>query len=209
MFMYNNGGFATVLWGVEDEVLVNRFGVGCFVLTGFLLVFLGFSLRVNAMSLFDFMKICVFSDVRGVVTLNGEVISGASITREAKVVFNGKEYVDTATTDKNGEFSFPVLNASSVNTVLPSAKLVNQNISISYEGKTYTAWQMVKQNYQYGGELNSYTGSKLPADATPLDIVCELSNDDKVRKAGNHRYTVLTGICRWQGELEPSVDVEK
>lgn len=44
--------------------------------------------QVSAMSLFDFMKVCVFTDVSGVVTLEGKPVAGARIVRTATLVLS-------------------------------------------------------------------------------------------------------------------------
>jgi len=149
----------------------------------------------KAMAFFDFMKINVFSDVDGIVTLNGEPVSGATVKQYAEVEFNSNKFNREVVTDSQGRFHFDAIYARTMNTFLSSANMVSQLITIHYEGRSYDAWRKVKGNYDYGGELNNIKdivgerdemkvfSNKLSSaqggeKIIPLNFTCELTDDD-------------------------------
>ena len=153
------------------------------------------------MGLFDFLNIDVLTDLEGVVTVAGKPASGVKVVLNVRVVFNDDKVEVISETTSDGRFHFDAIKMKSVNSFLPSAKMVEQKITFLYEGKTYLGWEMVKNNYQYNGELNDLSESVKPADIIPLSLLCDLNNESITRKAGTHEHVALTGICRWQGEL--------
>ncbi len=153
------------------------------------------------MALFDFLKICVFTDVSGMVTLDGNPVEGAKIMQAAKVSFNNDEFFGEAITNENGEFRFPAIYAKTINRFLPSANAVSQLITIEYQGNVYQAWQSVKPNYDYDGELNDIhellgerdrsrafpnkLSEEKRAQILPFHLICELSRKDtEVKQLG-------------------------
>ena len=154
------------------------------------------------MGFFDFLKIDVLTEVNGVVTLAGEPVSGAKIVLNVRIVFNDEKFNITTETDTAGRFHFDLIKAKSINTFLPSAKMVNQKITISHQGKDYLAWDMVKNNYDYNGELNDLSEPANKTQIIPLTLICELNNETNTRKAGTHDHIALTGMCRWEGEQQ-------
>jgi len=164
------------------------------------------------MALFDFMKINVFSDVDGIVTLNGEPVSGATVKQYAEVEFNSNKFNREVVTDSQGRFHFDAIYARTMNTFLPSANSVIQKITIEYSGKQYQAWKSIKNNYDYDGELNdvkAFVGERAEAKVfpnkvssknsgvtlTPIDLKCELSKDDSEIKSMGGAKTSVVGLC--------------
>ena len=166
------------------------------------------------MAIFDFMKICVFTDVDGVVMLEGKPVSGTKLVRTAKVVFNNDEFKDEAITDSEGRFHFDAIYSRSMNAFLPSEKLVSQQITIHHNNKLFDAWRSVKHNYNYNGELNVFKDisgaldKNLKTDSNGLPVVpfflsCELTDDSSYARAAgrNNEGNVVVGLCRWPGEI--------
>lgn len=164
------------------------------------LFFLFISTQVNAMGLFDFLKINVLSDVNGVVTLNGQPVSGVKVVLNVRIVFNNEKIEVVTETDINGKFHFDAINSKSINTILPSAKMIDQRITFHYQGKEYLGWDMVKNNYDYNGELNDLSEPENRNNLIPFNLSCELNDKSTTRRSGTHEHIALTGICRWEGE---------
>ncbi|MFC1750469.1 DUF6795 domain-containing protein [Pseudomonadota bacterium] len=179
------------------------------------------------MSLFDFLKVCVFTDVEGVVTFEGHPVSGAKVVRTAEVIFNGKKFSDETTTDIEGRFKFGAIYTHSINTFLPSEKMIHQDIFIHHENKKFHGWKSTKHNYNYNGELNrmdkisgelkitdpenTYTTQVTKINERdpqpkfiPFILSCELTNDEEnYRFPGNHSLSgSANGLCLWPNEVK-------
>lgn len=165
--------------------------------------------QVSAMSLFDFMKVCVFTDVSGVVTLEGKPVAGARIVRTATLVFNGKKFKDETTTDAEGRFQLGAIYARTINKVLPSEDFVDQKVVIYYQDKEYPAWELRKWNYDYNGELNRISSEVIHnLKIIPFALACELTDRVRITKPASNRLSLIGGLCVYQGELiyESNVD---
>lgn len=132
------------------------------------------------MGMFDFLKVCLFSEVNGVVTQDGKPIAGAEIIRTAE--FNNKAYIDSTMTDTHGRYYFNARFINSINKILPIEPRVPQKISIRYHNKEYLGWDMDKRDYEINGEIDR-----------KLDLVCELSKEPEMKKLGISGY--VDGIC--------------
>ena len=164
------------------------------------LLFLTCSSQGNAVGLFSFLDIDVFTELDGIVTLAGKPLSGVQVTLNVLVTFNNEKFEITTTTDDAGRFHFDSIRAKSVNAFLPSAKMVKQEIKLSVDGKKYLAWNMTKNNYNFNGELNDLSNQENKGHIIASKINCELNNANITRKAGTHEHVALSGICRWLGE---------
>ena len=131
------------------------------------------------MGLFDFMKVCLFSEVNGVVTLEGKPVAGAEIVRSAEI--NDKPYTDKTVTDENGRFHFDAMYTHSVNKILPMEPVIPQKILIKPQGHEYLAWEMTKHDYGINDEIKM-----------PIRLACELLNKESGKEYGP---TVVWGIC--------------
>jgi len=147
-----------------------------------IVLLLSITTLVLGMGLFDFMKVCLFSEVGGVVTLAGKPVAGVELVRTAK--FDDKDYTDKTTTDAQGKFHFDPVFSTSLLKWDPS---IFQTIILHYQGKEYIGWKLMRTNYELNGELDD---NKLLTN-----MLCELSieptkKDQLVRRPVN-------GICKW------------
>jgi hypothetical protein len=138
-----------------------------------------------SMSLLKGSEVCVFSAMKGIITLQGKPVAGAKIVRKVAWKDEAGESEET-TTNANGEFEFAVMNRS-LRQVLPAQFVATQEINVHYDGKDYLIWTMGKMDKSEYGEL----GGK------PENFRCELS-DDLVR------VEVPVGLlgtrCIWERE---------
>ncbi|MDF1641125.1 MAG: hypothetical protein P1U76_09215, partial [Thalassolituus oleivorans] len=77
-----------------------------------LLVFLTLSLSASgalSMSLFEPEKVCLFSAISGVITLNGEPTKGAHVKRMVEKFYSSGHNTDETMTDDNGYFELPAV----------------------------------------------------------------------------------------------------
>jgi hypothetical protein len=140
--------------------------------------------EVSAMGLFDFLKVCLFSEVNGVVTLEGRPVAGAELVRTAKI--GEKTHVDRTTTDENGRFSFPEMYAHSLNKIAPVEPFIAQKITILADSREFLAWSGNKRNYDLDGEIYR-----------PLKFNCEITNKDELLEFDKSiSISIYHGICR-------------
>lgn len=153
-------------------------------------------LRISAMSLFDAMNVNLFSEMKGIVTLEGKPVAGALITRTA-IPNNGKEYTDHTKTDDEGRFHFNKMETRMFLKLLPSEPSVNQTVVIEYSDNSYIAWETGAAGDTNKGELNEMDviGTDKEID---IDLTCELTAESTY-KAGAYT-TVISGICSWYGQ---------
>jgi len=132
------------------------------------------------MGMFDFMKVCLFSEVNGVVTREGKPLAGVKLVRSAEI--NDKTHTDSAVTDAQGRFHFDAKFTKSVNAILPVEPFIYQKIFIHHDGKEYRAWEVDKRNYDENGEIKQ-----------PLKLSCELTDSDEKKWFGPR---AVLGICK-------------
>jgi hypothetical protein len=131
--------------------------------------------------MFDNFKLCIFSEVRGIVLDHGRPVPGAKIVRTFDWHWTDETGRDEATTNEKGEFRMPAIFRTTVfGALIPHEPFVFQKISIVLDGKEIRAWATDKRDY----ELNSETGGK------PPNITCRLENEVK------HRGRIY-GICEF------------
>jgi len=137
---------------------------------------------VISMRLNDYMKICLFSEVGGVVTMAGKPVAGVEITRTAS--YDEKDYTDKTTTDEHGRFHFDPIFSKSLLKWDPS---IFQTIDLYYQGKKYEGWETTRGDFDLNGELD---------DHKPIiNLVCDL---DKAPSPKDQltRHSVF-GVCKW------------
>ena len=158
----------------------------------FLLLLLNTS-QVNAMGLFDFFTIHVFSPVTGVVTLNGEPVEGAEIVRTADHE-EDKIYTDSVKSDIEGKFSFNDISTFSLRPIMLGT-IIRQKIIIKHNGYEYLAWRTVKHSNHKYGELND----KDNPEPIKLNLRCELTDDQSKKRIVNLKYLngIVVGLCEW------------
>ena len=131
------------------------------------------------MSMFDAFKVYLFSEVNGVVTLEGQPVVGAEVIRSANY---GKAYTDKAITDKEGKFFFSEMTTSKISALLPGQHVIDQSIIIRNQNKEFKAWELTR--------VGSGPNAELGID---LNLLCELGNEYAKQESN---YKVFWGICR-------------
>lgn len=136
--------------------------------------------KVEAMSILDVGKTCVFSEVNLRLLLNGEPVSNAKVTRQWNW---NKPGSDEGVTDSGGLISFPAIFESSISRLLPIEIVIGQQLSIHINGEEKVFWTNAKrepeENAEYGGAA--------------FQLVCELSDEETVHK--DYGSLMLT-MCR-------------
>lgn len=100
-------------------------------------------------------KMCLFSEVKGVVVKQGLAVEGAVVEQEFRWAWNDEVGLVQTKTDAEGKFSFPaVIRSSFLGSLLPHEPMITQTILIKHEGNVYKAWMFDKGNYKENGELN-------------------------------------------------------
>jgi hypothetical protein len=96
-------------------------------------------------------KLCLFSEVRGVVLANGSPAADATVERTWD--WGRKPGSDRARTDAEGRFALPaVLRRSLLASILPHEPVIRQEMHIEHGGERRQAWLFVKHNYEVDGE---------------------------------------------------------
>ena len=143
-------------------------------------------LKVGIVMGFRPFQICMFSEVNAVVTLHGKPVAGAEIVRTSNEL-DSKVYTDKTTTDAQGRFHFNALWVFSLRHFMPLLHpMVEQHITIYYQGKAHMGFDHSKNGYGHNEELD---------DDKPLNFTCELSDEPSIKYqevAGN-----IKGICKW------------
>ena len=126
-------------------------------------------------------KMCLFSEVNGVVLRNGKPVEGAVVEREAFWRWKQQRIRDSATTNEQGEFKLPMVERASIlGSFLPHEPVIEQGILIHVGREEFEAWGFIKRNYRVNGE----------ADGKPLHMVCELTGEP-VRRGKVYGLCVL------------------
>ena len=141
---------------------------------------------VRAMSLGDIGKVCLFSKMTGIITLDGKPVVNARLIRTVNL---SKPEVDETRTDENGYFEFPAIFKRTIAKHLPQEFASNQDIIVHYQGKQYSIWSSVKRT----PDENSESRGK------PLDVKCELNSDEKIIKVNN---SPIFTLCTWDVEQD-------
>lgn len=148
--------------------------------------------QVNAMGFLDFMKIYIFSEVDGVVLMEGKPVNGAKVVRTAD--FKDKIYTDTVVTDKSGRFHFNDISTFSMRL---SETSILQKMVIFYQENEYLAWELLKRNDNHYGELNDPEAPE--KTIRKLNLTCELTENQNKKQVVNFKFGNKTvyGLCRW------------
>ena len=127
----------------------------------------------------------MFSEVEGEVVRNGTPVLGATIEREYRWSWNGKQGADTTTTDSAGRFRLPELTQGSwFSGLVPHEPVIQQRLTIRHEGKPYEAWVYIKHNYDRKGELGGRA----------LRLHCDLATEARRVETGPYGDGYF-GIC--------------
>ena len=124
-------------------------------------------------------KMVIWSAMKGRVMMNNKPAAGAILSRNFFWHWKSERGSDQATTNAAGEFSFPaILRGSLLGSLLPHEPVIEQEMTIQYEGKTYKAWGLFKHTYDDNGE----NGGR------PIDVTCRL-------EAERAMHGEVYGIC--------------
>jgi hypothetical protein len=128
----------------------------------------------------SFMKIkCLFSEVNGVVLLNGTPVKNAEVERYYNWQGPDKSNREIVKTDSQGRFSFSAVYDNTIlASIFPHNPSIQQEINIRYQGKEYEAYMLMKGDYEENSELNGKS----------LTLKCNLQ-DEPSRVGGFY------GIC--------------
>ena len=136
------------------------------------------------MSIMDAGKVCLFSKISGVVTLNGKPVVNAQLTRTASL---SKNRTDTARTDENGYFEMPSVFERTITKFLPQEFVAKQVIEVNYDNHQYDIWSGVKRTPEENAE----------SKGQPLQVSCELSSDKTLKQVNNNP---IISRCTWAAE---------
>ncbi|MGD8176853.1 DUF6795 domain-containing protein [Marinimicrobium sp. ARAG 43.8] len=140
------------------------------------------------MGLLNAGKVCLFSEISGVITLNGEPAAGAELTRTANL---NKDKVDYTTTDDSGHFKMPAVFQRTVTQFLPQEFVAKQEIYVSYQGTQYRMWSGVKRKPEENVESRG----------EPLVVHCELRLEEENYKRIDG--SPIFSLCTWNAEPDP------
>ncbi|CAA0109067.1 Uncharacterised protein [BD1-7 clade bacterium] len=99
---------------------------------------------------------------------NDQPMPGVVIERRWVWGWNGKQGMDTVTTDSNGHFEFPeVIAAAGTAAFLPHEPDIQQVIRAKMPSGELEIWVASKRNYSLNGEL----------DGRPIQVKCYLDRE--------------------------------
>lgn len=141
---------------------------------------------VITVSFTDAGRVCLFSNMSGMITLNGEPVAGARLVRTVDL---SKPQTDETTTDDNGRFEFPAVFTRTITKFLPQEFVSKQAIVVHHEGQEYRMWSGVKRK----PEENTESRGK------PLVVQCELTSEEKMISVNN---SLIFSLCTWDVEAD-------
>jgi len=144
------------------------------------------------MGLSDAGKVCLFSKMSGVITLDGQPASNARLVRTVNL---NKDIVDETTTDENGNFEFEAQFTRTITKFLPQEFVASQVILVHHEGKEYEMWAGVKRKPE----------ENIESRGKPLIVKCELNSERKVIEVNS---SPIISLCTWDVEPDPKLDIE-
>jgi len=132
------------------------------------------------MALSDAGKVCLFSEISGVITLDGKPVADAKLIRIAN---HGKDITDETTTDANGQFRMPAVFSRTLTGILPMEFVGKQYIIVQHNGKEYKIWDGVRRSVEINAE----------ARGKPLVVQCDLNRPvDHISVDGSIYFTMCT-----------------
>ena len=143
------------------------------------------TVMASTMGFFDYIKVCLHSEVSGVVTLQGKPVVGAEITR--LTIWRGESHTTSTTTDAQGHFKIDPLFTTSF--FQPWVGFtITQKLTIRYQDKEYIVWQGWKRNKDLNGEFT---------DQKPHPLTCELTAESRTTGEGLPANRFVETICTW------------
>lgn len=151
------------------------------------------SVGVCGMALSDTGKVCLFSEISGVITLDGKPVANAKLIRTAN---HGKDITDETTTDANGHFTMPAIFSRTLTGILPMEFVDKQYIIVQHNGKEYKIWDGVKRSMDINAE----------ARGKPLVVQCDLNQPvDHISVDGSIYFT----MCTWDVVPDAPIDTKR
>lgn len=143
------------------------------------------------MTILDAGKVCLFSKISGVITLDGQPAANARITRTANL---SSDKVDETYTDESGYFEMPAVFQRTVTRFLPQEFTAKQTINVEHNGNEYVIWRGVKRDPRENTE----------ARGKYLEVTCDLNSDEN--------FTIIGGApifsrCDWGVEADKEKDI--
>jgi hypothetical protein len=115
-----------------------------------------------------FKRFTLFSDLEGIVLLEGRSVEGVEVQQHYFWHWGDKKGTHVNRTDANGRYHFPVITGRSITANLLSHEpVIEQEVSFVYQSKAFHGWFHSKHNYEDLGEL----------DGQPLRLVCDLKDE--------------------------------
>ncbi len=142
------------------------------------------------MSLTDIGKVCLFSEMSGVLTVNGEPASNVRLVRTAKWQ---TEQRDETMTDEHGHFHFPMLTERTVAKFLPMEFVASQDLRALHDGSEVRIWGGVKRVPEENAESRG----------EPLVVPCDLAAEEELITVNDGP---ILSRCTWNVEPDPSED---
>jgi len=126
-------------------------------------------------------RMVLWSAMKGRVLMNGQPVAGAVLKRSYLWHFKDETGSDEARTDANGGFAFPVIERRSLlGALLPHEPVIEQEILIEYQGKSYKAWNYAKRDYNENDENQG----------RPINVTCHLD-------AQRAKHGGVMGLCEF------------
>ncbi|MBT1063891.1 hypothetical protein KJY73_09925 [Bowmanella sp. Y26] len=123
----------------------------------------------------------MFTQVEGVVLLNGQPVQGAEVISSYDWSAKNEKKSKTVKTDENGKFHFPEWKSQCLLSLFfPMQPVISQKIIIIHNGNEYTAWRNIKNSYGNGDEVG----------VSPIKITCNLESRFSEKHKNGHY-----GIC--------------
>ncbi|MEO5688470.1 MAG: DUF6795 domain-containing protein [Burkholderiaceae bacterium] len=100
------------------------------------------------------VKVVLWSPMRGRVPIDDKPAAGAVLMRSYEWNWGNKQGGDRVVADAAGAFIFPAIRGRMLlGQVLPHEPVVEQYMSIEYQGKTHDAWAFFKRDYDIDSEI--------------------------------------------------------
>ncbi len=129
----------------------------------------------NDMGLFDKFRICICSEVTGVITKDGKPVAGAEIIRRLDLYLpKDRVYTDQTITDSAGRFTFKPAYAKKSKHLAFVAVANDQKILVRHEGKLYLGWGNISRGCELHEDVQAFNGVAAPG-YHPLDFDGDLS----------------------------------
>ena len=134
------------------------------------------------MSIFDFGKTCVFSEVKVRLTKNGKPLINTKVIRRWEW---NKMQQDSTVTDENGYFEFPAIFEKSLSRMLPVELVIAQGLYVIEQEGEKKIWSNSKREPEENAEFQGRS----------ITLICELTNELEIYRDFGSRMRTL---CTWE-----------